>query len=261
VDFQCVAENLRESFRVIASSRAQGELREYNGVSIASAGVEFQMFNAAFLSAPVESERELEVRITTPAVHFQARGLDWAYWVCDDLLSPSLRRHSRAIFERHGLRHSVGLPCMLADAMSPPLKPLPRIDVRRVSNGPAKDAFCAIGSTCFNVPINWFREVFDAESVWERFAAYVAYMDGEPVSTAAVVMGGGAAGVYNVATSPDRRRQGLGEAVMRWALDDVGPALPSGRTVLQSTAAGFRLYERMGFRTVGQVSVYSSWVR
>ena len=58
-----VADNLRESFRVIASSRTGGELRELTGVSIASAGVTFQMFNSAFLSGPVATEAELKKRI------------------------------------------------------------------------------------------------------------------------------------------------------------------------------------------------------
>ena len=74
VEFQLVADNLRESFRVIASSRTEGELRELHGVSIASAGVTFQMFNAAFLSAPVLSEAELTQRILLASLHFDARG-------------------------------------------------------------------------------------------------------------------------------------------------------------------------------------------
>jgi len=79
VEFQLVADNLRESFRVIASSRSGGELRELRGVSIASAGVTFQMFNTAFLSAPVDSEADLKQRIRQPVQHFDARGQEWAW--------------------------------------------------------------------------------------------------------------------------------------------------------------------------------------
>ena len=43
-------------------------------------------------------------------------------------------------------------------------------------------------------------------------------MDGEPVSTAAIVLGSGVVGVYNVATLPGHQRRGYGEAVMRHAL-------------------------------------------
>ena len=258
MDFENVADNLRESFRVIAASRAPGEIRELHGVSIAAAGVTFQMFNAAFLSSPVTSERELTQRILLPSVHFNARGLEWAYWVCEDWMGQAARRRSRQVFERHGLRHSVDLPGMVAEHVRPPVTALPRVDVRRVCDTATQDAFCAIGSVCFHVPISWFHEVFDSTSVWQRFAGYVGYVDEEPVSTTAIVMGGGAIGVYNVATLPPYQRRGYGEAVMRYALEDTWRATAVERVILQSTPAGLRLYERMGFRTVTKVAVYST---
>ncbi|HTS27290.1 MAG TPA: GNAT family N-acetyltransferase [Bryobacteraceae bacterium] len=258
MDFHHVADNLRESFRVIASSRPPGEIREFSGVSIAAAGVTFQMFNAAFLSGPVANETELTQRILLPALHFDTRGMEWAYWVCEDWLEPRARRRSRQVFERHGLRHSVDLPGMVAESIRPPVKPLPRLDVRRVCDAATRDAFCAIGSVCFHVPITWFREVFDCDTVWENFAGYVGYVNHEPVSTTAVVMGGGALGVYNVATMPGHQRRGYGEAVMRQALADTQRRKGLERVILQSTPAGYRLYERMGFRTVTSVAVYSA---
>jgi len=258
VEYPSIAGNLRESFRVIAASRAAGELRELQGVSIASAGSTFQMFNAAFLSEPVASPAELTRRILVPAVHFQARGLEWAYWVAEDLMAPAARRRSRQVFERHGLRHSVDLPGMVADRIEPPVHPLPLIEVRRVRQGPTREDFCSIGSVCFHVPLAWFREVFDSASVWEGFAGYVGYVDGEPVSTTAIVLGGGVIGVYNVATLPARQRHGYGEAVMRHAVSEALREHGGRQVILQSTPAGYRLYQRMGFREVTRVAVYST---
>ena len=134
MNFQNVADNLRESFRVIAASRKAGELRELPGVSIASAGVTFQMFNAAFLSAPVSTEAELSQRVLLPSMHFNTRGLEWAYWICEDLMEPKAQRRSRQVLERHGLRHSVSLPGMVAECVLPPRKPLPSIEMRRVGD-------------------------------------------------------------------------------------------------------------------------------
>jgi GNAT superfamily N-acetyltransferase len=258
VDFENVAANLRESFRAVAASRAPGEIRELRGVSIASAGVAFQMFNTAFLSAPVPNEAELARRIMLPSVHFDARGLEWAYWVCEDWLEARARRRSRQIFERHGLRHSVDLPGMVAERILPPVKPLPKLEIRRVGDAATRDAFCAIGSVCFHVPLPWFREVFDNDVVWERFIGWVGYVDEEPVSTAATVMGGGAIGVYNVATMPEHQKRGYGETVMRHAVAEAQRRHGIEQTILQSTPAGHRLYERMGFRTVTSVAVYAS---
>lgn len=258
MSFPLVANNLRESFRIVAASRAAGEVRELRGASIASAGATFQMFNAAFLAQPVTTEPELIQRILLPSVHFQTRGLEWAYWVCEDWIEPRLRKRSRRLFEHHGLRLSTEIPGMLADRILPPVKPLPRLDVRRVCDEATRNAFVEIGSVCFHVPISWFREVFDSNSVWERFVAYVGYFDGEPVSTTAVIVGGGAVGVYNVATLPGQQRRGFGEATMRHALAEVPPAHTLEPVILQSTPVGLRLYQRMGFKTIARVAVYTS---
>lgn len=256
--FENVARNLRESFRTVAASRAAGENRELRGVSIASAGVTFQMFNAAFLSEPVVNEADLVQRILLAHTHFRSRGLEWAYWVCEDWLPGRIRKRSRRAFEGQGLRHSVDLPGMVAERLEHPVRPLPTLDVRRVEDGRVRDAFCAIGSLCFHVPPTWFNQVFDNTRVWQDFAGYVGYYDEEPVSTAAIVIGGDALGVYNVATVPSQQRKGFGEAVMRQALEDARWRSGVERVVLQSTAAGFKLYERMGFRTVTNVAVYAS---
>lgn len=258
MNFQNVAANLRQSFRNVAASRPDGENRELPGVSIASAGVTFQMFNAAFLSSPVDSDMDLEQRIMLARTHFQTRGQQWAYWVCDDWIGGRVRKRARRAFERHGLRHSVDLPGMAAERLEKPARPLPRLDVRRVDNGPVRDAFCAIGALCFHVPPSWFNEVFDSAAVWEDFAGYVGYFEDEPVSTTAIVMGGDAIGVYNVATMPMHQRRGFGEATMRHALEDARQRYGAERIVLQSTVAGYKLYQRMGFRTVTSVAVYAS---
>lgn len=258
MNFENVAGNLRESFRIIAANRAGGEVRELLGVSIASAGVTFQMFNAAFLSEPVATEAELTQRALLPSMHFNTRGQEWAYWVCEDFLAPRPRRRLRHVLERAGLRHSVDLPGMVTEHVAPPVREPAEIEVRRVCDAATRDAFCAIGSVCFHVPLSWFHEVFDNQAVFRQFASYVGYVDGEPVSTTALVMGGGAVGVYNVATLPQYQRRGYGETVMRHALAESRREHGVERTILQSTLAGYKLYERMGFRTVTRVGVYST---
>ena len=256
--FETVAVNLRESFRAVAASRPAGENRELRGVSIASAGVVFQMFNAAFLSGPISTEDDLAQRTLLAKTHFDVRGQEWAYWICEDWLPARMRKRSRRAFESVGMRHSVDLPGMIAERLAPPVRPLPQLDIRRVEAGPVRDAFCAIGALCFHVPPAWFNQVFDSPAVWRDFAGYVAYHDDEPVATTAVILGGGAMGVYNVATVPPHQRRGFGEATMRYALEDARRRSGLERVVLQSTQAGYKLYQRMGFRTVTNIAVYAS---
>lgn len=258
MDFRPVEANLRDSFRVLALYRPAGEVREYPGVSIASAGVAFQMFNAAFLSAPVASETELERRVVQAATHFGVRELEWACWVCESWLDAALRQRAKVVFRNLHLQLSVELPGMVAEELLPPERPLPPIEIRRVRGDQARDDFCAVGSVCFNVPLDWFREVFEGHRVWNDFVAWVGYVEGGPVATAATVTGSGVIGVYNVATLPGHRRHGYGEAVLRYALDRAREEHGITRTILQATTQGLRLYQRMGYRTVTRVAVYSS---
>lgn len=258
VEFRIVESNLRASFRILAGDRPRGDVRDVSGITIASAGVAFQMFNAAFLAAPVASEVEMDRRLFIATTHFNQRGLDWAFWSCEGWLESGVRRRARKVFERHALHLSADLPGMLSERVLPPQRALPRIEARRVGDEPTCAAFCEIGSVCFNVPLAWFREVFENPSVWNEFAGYVGYAEGEPVSTAATVISDGAVGVYNVATLPSHQRRGYGEAIMRHALDKAREEHGLERTILQSTAQGLPIYQRMGYRTVTRVTVYSS---
>lgn len=259
MDFHSVEENLRQSFRIFAACRQSGEVREARGVTIASAGVSFQMFNAAFLSAPVVSEMQMESRIATARVHFDARGLGWAYWICEDWLDAKVRRRSDDILRKHRLYLAAEMPGMAAQGLMTPTRALPKMEVRQVRDLQTEKAFCDIGALCFNVPPQWFREIFEDSHVWASgFDGYVGFLDGEPVCTAATVIGAGVVGVYNVATVPAYQRRGFGEAMMRYALGRAREQSGIERTVLQSTPLGFDLYRRMGYSVVTNLLVYNS---
>ena len=229
------------------------------GVTIASAGVAFQMFNAAFLSTPVTGDRELDQRIAIAKIHFGARRLEWSYWVCEHWLDKKARRAASEVFRRHGLFPATELPGMLAEHVLRPSRELPTLMIRPVTDLQTWSAFCQIGAVCFNVPLEWFQEIFRESSVWQKgFSGFVGYLAGEPVSTAATVVANGAVGIYNVATLPGHQRRGCGEAVMRHALERAQQESGIERSVLQSTSQGFRLYQRMGYAVVTKVMVYTS---
>src|SRR5438034_10660440 len=84
VDFHPVEANLRQSFRALAAGRPGADLREFPGVSIASLGVAFQMFNAAFLNGPVSTTCELEQRLELARLCLGTGDSGWAFWFCED---------------------------------------------------------------------------------------------------------------------------------------------------------------------------------
>lgn len=84
---------------------------------------------------------------------------------------------------------------------------------------------------------------------------YIGYYEGEPVCTAEVVMENGVAGLYNISTHSSQRRKGLGLAMTMFCLSQ---AQKSGCTigVLQASAEGYPLYQKIGFNVVGEYKEY-----
>jgi ribosomal protein S18 acetylase RimI-like enzyme len=257
VDFHPVEFNLRESFRVLADNRERGDVLELPGVSIASLGVKFQMFNAAFLNAPVETAEELDERLRIAAGHFRSRALRWSLWICEDWLSAPVRRVLSQRCERVSLRLCADMPGMSAKQLKAAKRKPPALEYVSVDSARTLEDFRGIGSLCFHVPMDWFAEVFENQmlAARPRFRCYVAYLNGLPVATAATVLTGGVLGIYNVATAPGHRRRGIAEAITRYLIET---AKETEGVVLQSTAHGFRLYERIGFQSVTRILVYNS---
>jgi GNAT superfamily N-acetyltransferase len=255
MDFVPIEENLRQSFRVLAAGRPRGDVIEFPGVTIASLGAKFQMFNAAFLNSPA-TRGDFEERLESIQRHFRGRAMAWSLWICEDWLDRPLRRHLSQTCLRYGLRLSSEMPGMTADAIRHPKRELPVLEYRRVDSVRELADFRGIGSVCFHVPLDWFSEVFDETMPSSRpgFRCWVGYLDGAPVVTAATVPSDGVLGLYNIATAPEFRGRGFGEAITRHVASEAG-ALP---LVLQSTSKGLHLYERLGFRAVTRILVYNS---
>jgi ribosomal protein S18 acetylase RimI-like enzyme len=84
---------------------------------------------------------------------------------------------------------------------------------------------------------------------------YLGSREGQPVAVSQLFQGAGVAGIYSVATVPEARRRGYGAAVTLAALRDAR-ALGYRAAVLEASSMGFPVYERMGFRTLRQMSSY-----
>jgi GNAT superfamily N-acetyltransferase len=85
---------------------------------------------------------------------------------------------------------------------------------------------------------------------------WVASLDGVPVAAAALFVGAGVAGIYNVCTVPEARGRGIGGAVTRTALED---AVSRGLrlAVLGASEMGHPVYRHLGFEDVSRLRSYA----
>ena len=133
----------------------------------------------------------------------------------------------------------------------------PNLDFRRIEQAHHRIAFCHITAMVFEIPFPMSRDVYDCESAWRNdFIGYLGYLNGEPVTSAVVVITGDVAGLYSVATLPAHQHKGLGEATVRYAIGQIRAERGIEKFVLQSSREGLGLYVRIGFREVCRFMIY-----
>src|SRR5262249_1339166 len=144
------------------------------------------------------------------------------FLVCQDWVPEPLRPFADEAIGRLGLRPSVSIIGMSAEDVLPPVRPLPRLEYKVVSDLNTRNRLPHINSYAYGFPVEYGREAFTEREIWDHCRGYVAWHNGSPVATAAVsTLPGSLAGslyVGFVATMPEAQRQGFAEAVMRHAL-------------------------------------------
>jgi len=256
--YGAVEQNLRQSLRFFARASGSGQVRETPGVTMVSCGKNYPLFNSALLASEVPGEGgDLASRITVPSAYFSALGYGWTYWVCEDMMDEPAHRSAPALFHSRGLHRVVGTPGMMATHLARPRLPVPTLQFRRIEQAHHRIAFCHITAMVFEIPFPMSRDVYDCDKSWNGdFYGYLGYLNGEPVTSTIMVITGDVAGLYSVATLPAHQHKGLGEATVRYAIEQTRAERGINKFVLQSSREGLGLYIRLGFREVCRFTIY-----
>jgi ribosomal protein S18 acetylase RimI-like enzyme len=154
---------------------------------------------------------------------------------------------------KYGLTGRDVLPVMLhRTAPGQPVRPASESAASRVRVVGLEDRsrFAAALAAGFEAPL----EVMAPFTTPEFFALpgavpYAAEEDGKIVAVGLGIFLGETAGIFNIATVPAYRGRGYGRAVT-WRIVTDGIERGAPLAFLQSSAAGYPLYQSMGFRTV-----------
>jgi ribosomal protein S18 acetylase RimI-like enzyme len=195
-----------------------------------------------------------EAMITEAIKYFRDMGISTFTWWMEPPLKSSDWESALA---KYGFGFSDDTPGMAVDlhALNESLSPIAGLEVRIVEDEETLRTWIDTFMPGYGLPVDWASITYE---LWLKFGFdfptrnYLGYLNGKPVSTSTVFYGGGAAGIYDVATLPEARGKGLGAALTLKPLQD---AREMGYRigVLQSSEMGFNVYKKLGFRHLCQI--------
>lgn len=204
-------------------------------------------FSGIHVSRP--SEADTGALIGDTVAYFQQQGATaFTWWLDADVAAAPWATALVA----HGFRYDAATPGMAAEIASLPAEvPTPRdFRIVPVSDSQTLQLWAEVFIAGYELPPTWAADFFhllDGLLLGPPMLNYLGYLGDSPVTAASLFLGERVAGIYNVATLPEARRQGLGAAMTLVPLQEA-QAQGYRVAVLQSSPLGYGIYERLGFR-------------
>lgn len=220
-------------------------------------GIQHAWFSGVLSSQPPNDQSDRQVQEVFE--YFHGYGIHtFSWWLAPDVAVQPWRE----LLQPAGFQYDDSTPGMaMALADLPAAVPHPAsLDIRRVEDTDDLPLWSDIFVRGYGLPTEMaapFEAIFAPMGIELPLRHYLGYVAGEPVAATTLYLGAGVAGIYNVATLPEARRQGLGSALTLHALLEARD-LGYLAGILQSSQMGYHVYERLGFRTSCAME-YFSW--
>lgn len=209
-------------------------------------------FNGVLASTFPTQEDETFIKETTRYFHEQKTSV-FTWW-----LEPHLNSIDwEEILIKHGFGFSDDTPGMAVDlhALNESIQKVDGFEIKVVQDDESMHIWAHVFVLGYGLPESLEPLVLDS---WSKLGFdlpvrnYIGYLNGDPVATTCLFLGGGAAGIYSVATLPEARGKGIGAAI---ALRPLQEARGMGYCIgtLQSSDMGLNVYKRLGFRHLCQI--------
>ena len=222
------------------------------GALAVHSGYNSTAFNICSLTGPTP---HLATVLKTVTSHYDQLRTSSSLWLCEQYAAPP----DRAVMLDHGYTFQQSAPGMLAEAFPAPRHGLTKdLTIRRVETVQDALIFAHLVSIVFHVSFPLCQCIYGNLAVWRApVYGFLAYRVEEPVACAMVTADDGVAGFYSVGTLPHFQGRGYGEKIMRHAAAYSDTHLGCRLSVLQSSPAGRKLYDRLGFREFTRFSIFN----
>jgi len=209
-------------------------------------------FNGVLSLQPPTKEDDAFIRETIQYFHKNDVGV-FTWWVEPPM--PAAEWEPPLI--HHGFGFSDDTPGMAVDlhTLNESVQEVDGLEIRSVEDEESLRTWSHVFTNGYGLPENWEPMIHEG---WLNLGLdlpmrnYIGYLNGKPVSTSCLFLGGGVAGVYSVSTLSEARGKGIGAAITLKPLQDAR-AMGYRVGTLQSSDMGFNIYKKLGFRHLCQI--------
>ena len=216
---------------------------------LAASGEPYADFNQALVDANSDADGQLRAFHQT----MQVRKLPALYF-----LTPAVADRLAPTASALGMTFAGKAPVMVCAAADLSYTGSDRYVLKQVVTAADQALVCDILAHAFGLARAAFTPVLDITQLdAPGLTTYLVYQGDQPVSTVATIVAGPVVGVWSMGTLPDQQRKGVGRALLGQVMAQQR-ARGTQNFYLFSTDAGQRLYEQLGYRTVAELSVWTT---
>lgn len=204
------------------------------------------------------SPAKIDDQIKNALIPFKKQKVPMIWWVGptsepDDLGDYLIEQGLKKSFDMPGMCYDLE---NLEDELIFPSK----FSCKLVNNDILLKIWAETESKAFEADSSSTKQIYDFEkslgtnpnSPWTR---YVGFIDNEPVAVSILFQAAGVAAIFNVATIPDFRRQGIGTFMTKIPLAKAR-TLGYNYGVLKASPMGVHLYRKMQFEECCKIGLY-----
>ncbi len=226
-----------------------GSLQYYSGCG-------YPLFNGIFHN--YKQMPDASANLDTAIHYFSERAIPFIWWWLDQAAIPNDISHELGA---KGFSHLGDFQLMAAPIEKTYSENISeKIQIKKIDNDQDYQIFlgiiCEVFNLCDSIRQD-FAAMYQSYGGHGKFIHYLGYIDGIPAATGTVFMEGNIAGLYNGATLPQARQNGLCSALIINAMREAKLAgCEYAVTQLMANAAAKSLCEKIGFKNYGCIKPY-----
>ena len=231
----------------------KAEVHDETEIKWSMTDIPFPMFNS-IMDAQLAPER-IDATIQSIVSRAKSRNVPLLWWTGPTTHPVDLGNH----LEKYGFVDEGQIPGMAVNLanLNENLPMASGLIVQRVTDDETLKQWSQICAKGFGMPdfvgdaFCDFMQYVDPDTV----LAYLGWRNGQPVATSLLLLAGGVAGIYNVATIPEARRQGIGAMMtLKPLLDARDRKVNVG--ILHASEMGADVYRSLGFQEYCKIGQY-----